>query len=606
MATERRLAILAKALIIASGFLLLPALPVHAVDFTVPGNCDNLDDVFRSARRGRAEGSCTVGDNASREDNTLTITADITLTASPEAISSRNFTVEGNGYSIDGAEAHRIFGVTGNGELTINNLVLTGGSPAIEFRGAELNLNNVLIRDSERSAAGAAITARGSGSVVIRNSAFHDNEALAGSYGGAVYVGSVDLSVINSTFYNNRADRGSAIAADGRSDVKLINVTITRNNDNESSDNGAFYLTSGSLNMRNTIIYGNNRNCHLATGVTLNSANVANIVGGNSSANCAGDIAGDPRLAGSPSVPRTPGGSGGQSLGPWFELRAGSAAIDAGNAAACAEAGNRDQRGKSRPVGACDIGAIESTISTTGPSNGEAEESGAGQGGAGASAPGLPTSCESLPPNIVVSNRHPATRCQQVRGAGIGNAALVAGGSVDAVDVWNVVRTGTLVCFDAAGGSLIFLDAATSPRRASELSVYRGDAELCATIDRPGTVVLMPPPPPSEMPCGSLPASIVVSNRHPDTRCQQVSGAGIGNAELVAGGSIDAVDLWNHVQAGTQVCFAAAGGSIHFLDAATSPRARSQLEAFSADGMLCATIDRTGTVVLMPGAAPAT
>ncbi|MCY4525206.1 MAG: SH3 domain-containing protein, partial [Anaerolineaceae bacterium] len=103
--------------------------------------------------------------------------------------------------------------------------------------------------------------------------------------------------------------------------------------------------------------------------------------------------------------------------------------------------------------------------------------------------------------------------------------------------------------------------------------------------------------------CETLPASIMVSRRHPDTRCQQVSGAGIGVAALVEGARA-AVDVWNVVAAGTQVCFAATGGSIQFLDAATSPRAQSQLAACSREGRTCATIDRPGTLVLMPGPMP--
>ena len=101
--------------------------------------------------------------------------------------------------------------------------------------------------------------------------------------------------------------------------------------------------------------------------------------------------------------------------------------------------------------------------------------------------------------------------------------------------------------------------------------------------------------------CEDLAPGIVVRKRREGTFCQRVGGPGIGVASIVAAGFIDAVDVWGQVQAGTEVCFAGAAGSFYFLNAAYAPRAVSSLPAWGAPGLVCATINGAGTVVLMPG-----
>ena len=118
-----------------------------------------------------------------------------------------------------------------------------------------------------------------------------------------------------------------------------------------------------------------------------------------------------------------------------------------------------------------------------------------------------------------------------------------------------------------------------------------------------------PVPKPPTFTCEELSKSasgIRVSATHSlgtDTQCQLIGAAGIGIASVIAGGIVDAVDIWGTVPL-VQVCFPQQGGSILFLDAATSPRTLSQLEAYLSMGMICAEIDRPGSVVLVPSAEP--
>ena len=87
---------------------------------------------------------------------------------------------------------------------------------------------------------------------------------------------------------------------------------------------------------------------------------------------------------------------------------------------------------------------------------------------------------------------------------------------------------------------------------------------------------------------------------------QPVSGAGIGNAAVLAQGVVAATDVWGYVPAGTRVCFIARSGSgVAFLDAATAPRTLSWLNFSLIGGNTCVQLPGAGTVVLVgPGAPP--
>ncbi|MCY3831837.1 MAG: fibronectin type III domain-containing protein, partial [Chloroflexi bacterium] len=101
----------------------------------------------------------------------------------------------------------------------------------------------------------------------------------------------------------------------------------------------------------------------------------------------------------------------------------------------------------------------------------------------------------------------------------------------------------------------------------------------------------------------SLPPGIQVSNWVDGAQGQRVGPAGVGRADLIERGILDAIDIWSYVTSGVEVCFAQQG-RIVFLDAAYAPRQLSDLPAYQRDGMTCTTIDRAGTVVLLRGEGP--
>ena len=108
-----------------------------------------------------------------------------------------------------------------------------------------------------------------------------------------------------------------------------------------------------------------------------------------------------------------------------------------------------------------------------------------------------PVTCPHLPPRVVVTGYVENTQCQMVGDVVIaGHPELEARGFIDAVDVWNYVNGGVEVCF-YNDGWLVFLDAAFSPRMATELGRSHRDGLTCGVIDRPGTVVLLAAGPPN-------------------------------------------------------------------------------------------------------------
>ncbi|MDE2775644.1 MAG: fibronectin type III domain-containing protein [Chloroflexota bacterium] len=116
-----------------------------------------------------------------------------------------------------------------------------------------------------------------------------------------------------------------------------------------------------------------------------------------------------------------------------------------------------------------------------------------------------------------------------------------------------------------------------------------------------------PTPAPSPTPIrdtlNHLPAGIQVSNWVDGAQGKRVGPAGVGRADLIEQGILDAVDIWSNVTPGVEVCFNQPGRVV-FLDAAYAPRKLFDLPAYQRDGMTCTTIDSAGTVVLLRGESP--
>ncbi|MDE2776104.1 MAG: fibronectin type III domain-containing protein [Chloroflexota bacterium] len=112
-----------------------------------------------------------------------------------------------------------------------------------------------------------------------------------------------------------------------------------------------------------------------------------------------------------------------------------------------------------------------------------------------------------------------------------------------------------------------------------------------------------PTPTPIRDTLNHLPRGILVNNWVDGAQGQRVGAAGVGRADVIEQGILDAVDVWGFVTPGVEVCFNQPGRVV-FLDAAYAPRKLFDLPAYQRDGMTCTTIDSAGTVVLLREQSP--
>ena len=466
--------------------LLLSVAPARAATFTAASQAA-LVTAINSA-------------NGNSEADTINITANITLSAELPQITSA-ITINGNGRTISGNDSYQIFYVRfGGGSLTINNLTLTNGFEGVDggqggaiYAQGDVTLNQVVIRNSRSTTEGGAIyLSHSQADLVVNRSAFYNNSSITRG-GGALYLNGKTHKITNSTFYNNSigaGEFGAALTLGASRDTatfELNHVTITGN----SGGLSALAVNRGTLTMRNSIVYGNAipdcvRDVDNAS-LTVNSGNIHTL-----SAPAATELVncGTPFSTADPLLSSSATGSP-----PYFTIAANSPAR---NAATCISSITEDQRGVTRPQeSSCDIGAFEyvpppvqppAPVQPTAPDQQSA--SAASKQDNKAYTPTVST-CTTLD-GIVASNISESTQCQRVNAMQIANPAFKDSDFVDAVDVWGWVTPNSEICFEAQGSAIKFIDTTAMPRTTSELIAYSRQDTVCASIDGPGILVLLP------------------------------------------------------------------------------------------------------------------
>ncbi len=104
-----------------------------------------------------------------------------------------------------------------------------------------------------------------------------------------------------------------------------------------------------------------------------------------------------------------------------------------------------------------------------------------------------PTTCPHLPPTVAVSGHSMLTQCRMVDQSAIGRTDVIEHDVIAAVDIWSEVTNRVEVCFRNAG-TLVFLDAAYTPRKLMPLLSFGRDGMTCGQVNRAGTVVLLREP----------------------------------------------------------------------------------------------------------------
>ncbi|MCL4263543.1 MAG: hypothetical protein KJ069_10030 [Anaerolineae bacterium] len=354
--------------------------------------------------------SCQTAEAANALGNAVAAGGVIDFNCGPEMVTivantnatDQTVTVNGDGrITLDGENLRQIFYVYGNGNLTLNDLILidgnsgSGGGLAIGPQ-ASATINRTFFISNEATSNGGAIHNQGTltlansnvgsniatnagggifndgGTVHIISSYLISNQAVDGGaiwsdggtvtvamsalrsniatgWGGGIYASGGALQLVNNTFSNNRADEGGGLYKTGT--AVLTNNTF---NENRADHGGALYNGGGSATAQNNIFAnsldeaggGPSLNCD---GSTLTSTG-RNIVSDNScvpNPSSVGDLLSTDPLLGIWNALGGPAHA--------YAPLPGSPAIDYG-----LDCPAVDQRGWPRPLGnTCDVGSIE-------------------------------------------------------------------------------------------------------------------------------------------------------------------------------------------------------------------------------------------------------
>jgi hypothetical protein len=284
---------------------------------------------------------------------TVTFACSGTITLTNTIVIAADTTIDGIGQeiTINGNDAVGVIQVNSGISLNLNELTVANGYA--NAGGGILNYGtltvvNVTFFDNRAATAGGGIANGVSGIMFVGNSTFWNNRAVNASGGGGGMANSGMATVFNSTFSGNSSSlgRGGGIADFTGGTLTVVNSTFSDNSAGIAG--GAIsnrYGTSATL--KNTVVVGTQANGNCESSITDGGGNLSF-----SDTTCPG-INADPALG---PLQNNGGPTWTMALGP------GSAAIDAGVDAVCAAApvNGLDQRGIIRPQGPhCDIGAVE-------------------------------------------------------------------------------------------------------------------------------------------------------------------------------------------------------------------------------------------------------
>jgi hypothetical protein len=213
-------------------FLVLEDRTVLSV-LTVLNNADSGAGSLRDTLAAAQSGDTIVFDPSLEHET-------ITLTSGPLALNS-NLTIDGPGanlLAISGNQHSQLFTLSGNAQVRLANLTLTGGMSnqggAVFLEGsAALTLDsdilsgNQALGDANGDALGGAVFSSPGTNLIIDNTAFVNNQTngTKESFGGALVNGGA-LSIDGATFTNNAA-LGSTTASQGGAIGNLDGSTST-------------------------------------------------------------------------------------------------------------------------------------------------------------------------------------------------------------------------------------------------------------------------------------------------------------------------------------------------------------------------------------------
>ena len=357
-----RLRYVVTVLIVSLILFVRPGAGVQAASITVNDSC-SLPNAITAANTDTATGGCAAGSGA----DTITLSADVEVLDRTLNVTSE-LTIDGGYHTISGSLSRRLFEVGSSSNLHLHRVRLRKATSEDSFEGrgglvfnlGSLRVTKSSLEDSYAGDGGGAIY--NEGRLNVDGSFFRNGRTRPGAYrfGGAI-LNRGNATITNSTFTENSAYRGGAIAAvnddyynrAGRR-VVIENSTFVNNRGHVAS--GTTLLDSwGTFKLYNSILVGaqNTDPCKY-----VSSGNLSH----NYSAHgCWPSTGGNLRLG---ALVEPADGSP-----PYFPLGDGSVALGMGHPDHCPAT---DQLGNARPLPAgsmanCDLGAVESAFAVPTP-----------------------------------------------------------------------------------------------------------------------------------------------------------------------------------------------------------------------------------------------
>lgn len=308
--------------------LLATAGPVAAALHTVRNTDAEGDGSLREAIEDADNGDTIIFASSVRGTITLEEPLEATVDLTIRGPGADAVTVRGSG-----EETLRLAGV-----VSLSGLTLAGGDTVLVVERGKVTLLDSAVRDGR----GTGIRAN-RGTLALRRS------LVAGNGGAGIENAGAEVSCVNSTVAENG---GAGVRIDDGS-FRAANCTIARNR------GAGVQVDDGEATLGHTLLAGNQRAC--SGTVTSGGHNLVD------DTSCGFAGLGDLQNADVRLQPLAANGGPTETMA----LTGGSPAIDAGDAAGCADpAGGPltvDQRGQRRPAGSrCDIGAYEQPMAVSG------------------------------------------------------------------------------------------------------------------------------------------------------------------------------------------------------------------------------------------------
>ncbi|MDM8568468.1 Calx-beta domain-containing protein, partial [Thiotrichales bacterium HSG1] len=248
----------------------------------------------------------------------------------------KNVTINGDTTTntiVDGGNSHRSFDIIGSNTVVMNYLTIRNG-----------NADN---SDGNGNDGGAI---QNWGTLTLNNSTISGNSATTA---GGAFANAGTLTLNNSTISGNSTSDGGGVRNTGGGTVTLNNTTVSNNT--VTNNGGGINNVSGTLTLKNALIAGNtSTDTNDVTGTI--DTNTNNCIGSDCTSN-------DGQAITSIAWLDNLGSNGGPTHTHALLIGTPALVVDAGDATTCALAAinNKDQRGETRPVGECDVGAYEAS-----------------------------------------------------------------------------------------------------------------------------------------------------------------------------------------------------------------------------------------------------